>query len=132
MRQRTALIIAILVLVYVGPYAFVFGRTATWTFPRIDERDFKAMEGVHSSVSSDANFTNISKVGNVQEAAYSLKAGVLNRKFLDWVGFPLVLEVNNFTFKGTGIYQNKIVFQCNHFETAFPKPTGKEPWYIYQ
>jgi hypothetical protein len=132
MRQRTALIIAILVLVYVGPYAFVFGRTATWTYPRIDERDFKAMNGVESSVSSDANFTNISKVGKAQEAAYSLKAGVLNRKFLDWVGFPLVLEVNNFTFKGTGIYQNKIVFQCNHFETAFPKPTGKEPWYIYQ
>jgi len=42
------------------------------------------------------------------------------------------LEVNNFTFKGSAIYQNKIVFQCNHFETAFPKPTGKEPWFIYQ
>jgi len=56
----------------------------------------------------------------------------LHRKFLDWIGFPLVLEVNNFTFKGTGIYQNKIIFECNHFETALPKPTGREPWYIYQ
>jgi len=52
MRQRTALIIVILALVYVGPYAFVFGRTATWTFPRIDERDIMAINGVESSVSS--------------------------------------------------------------------------------
>ena len=50
MQTRTGLIIALLVLVYVGPYAFVFGRTATWTFPRIDEPDFKAMDGVESSV----------------------------------------------------------------------------------
>lgn len=132
MRPRTGLIIALLVLLYVGPYAFVFGRTATWTFPRIDERDFEAIEGVEPSVGSEASLTNINSVGEAQEATYSLKAGVLHRKFLDWIGFPLVLEVNNFTFKGTGIYQNKILFECNHFETALPKPTGREPWYIYQ
>lgn len=132
MQTRTGLIIALLVLVYVGPYAFVFGRTATWTFPRIDVRDFEAMDGVESSVGTEANLTNTNPVGNAQEATYSLKAGVLHRKFLDWIGFPLVLEVNNFTFKGTGIYQNKVVFECSQFETAFPKPTGKEPWYIYQ
>lgn len=132
MRPHTGLIIVLLVLVYVGPYAFVYGRTATWTFPRIDERDFKAIEGIESSVSPEASLTNISTVGEAQEASYTLKAGVLHRKFLDWIGFPLVLEVNNFTFKGTAISQNKIVFECNHFETAFPKPTGREPWYIYQ
>jgi hypothetical protein len=132
MKMRTPWLIVLLILVYVGPYAFVYGRTATWTFPRIDERDFKAIEGVDSSVSSEVSLTNVNTIGGAQEANYSIKAGVLHRKFLDWIGFPLVLEVNNFTFKGTGIYQNKIVFECNHFETAFPKPTGSEPWYIYQ
>ena len=132
MRKRTVWIIVILILVYIGPYAFVFGRTATWTFPIIDERDFKAINGTESFVSSDVNLTNVNSVGGAEEATYLVKTGVLHRKFLDWIGFPLVLEVNNFTFKGTGIYQNNIVFECNHFETAFPKPTGKEPWYIYQ
>lgn len=130
--MRTPWLIVLLILLYVGPYAFVYGRTATWTFPRIDERDFKAIEGVETSVSSEVSLTNVNAVGGAQEANYSVKAGVLHRKFLDWIGFPLVLEVNNFTFKGTGIYENKIVFECSHFETALPKPTGSEPWYIYQ
>ena len=132
MKFSTPVIIVILVLVYIGPYAFVYGRTATWTFPRIDERDFKAIDGIETSVNSDVNLTSVDKLGGAQEANYLVEAGVQNRKFLDWIGFPLVLEVKNFTFKGTGIYQNKIIFECNHFETDFPKPSGSEPWYIYQ
>jgi hypothetical protein len=132
MQARKGWIIVILILAYVGPYAFVYGRTATWTFPRIDERDFKAIEGIESLVSPDVNLTRVNSVEGAEEATYLVKAGLLHRKFLDWIGFPLVLEVNNFTFKGTGIYQNNIVFECNHFETAFPKPTGSEPWYLYQ
>lgn len=132
MRISPAIIIIILILAYIGPYAFVYGRTATWTFPRIDERDFKAIEGIESSVSPEVNLTNVETANGAEEATYLVKAGVLHRKFLDWIGFPLVLEVNNFNFKGTGVYQNKIVFVCSHFETAFPKPTGSEPWYIYQ
>ena len=131
-RPSTPVIILIVILLYIGPYAFVYGRTATWIFPRIDERDFKAIQGIESSVSSDVNFTNVANTDGAQEATYLVKAGVLHRKFLDWIGFPLVLEVNNFTFKGAGVYQDKIVFECTHFETAFPKPTGSEPWYIYQ
>ena len=128
-----ALIIILLILMYMGPYAFVYGRTATWTFPRIDQRDFDAFEGLEPSVSQVAHLTNIQSVGGgAQEATYLLKVGVLDRKFLDWIGFPLVLEVNDFNFTGAGISQGKIVFECNHFETAFPKPTGSEPWYIYQ
>jgi hypothetical protein len=50
MQARKGWIIVILILAYVGPYAFVYGRTATWTFPRIDERDFKAIDGIESSV----------------------------------------------------------------------------------
>jgi hypothetical protein len=127
-----ALIIILLILMYTGPYAFVYGRTATWTLPRIDQRDFDAFEGLEPSVSRVAYLTNIQSVGGAQEATYLLKVGVLDRKFLDWIGFPLVLEVNDFNFTGTGISQGKIVFECTHFETAFPKPTGTEPWYIYQ
>jgi hypothetical protein len=117
---------------YIGPYAFVYGRTATWTFPRIDERDFDAFEGVEPSVSRVANLTSVKRVGGAQEATYSLNVGILDRKFLDWIGFPLVLEVNNFNFTASGISQGKIILECSHFETAFPKPTGSEPWYIYQ
>jgi hypothetical protein len=117
---------------YIGPYAFVYGRTATWTLPRIDQRDFDAFEGLEPSVSSVANLTNIQSVEGAQEATYLLKVGVLDRKFLDWIGFPLVLEVNDFNFTGAGISQGKIIFECSHFETAFPRPTGSEPWYIYQ
>jgi hypothetical protein len=132
MRLAPPLITLILLLAYIGPYAFVYGRTATWTFPRIDERDFKAIENVESSVSRVVNLTNIESVSGAQEATYLVKVGVLHRKFLDWIGFPLVLEVNNFTFKASGIYQDKIILACRHFEAAFPKPTGSEPWYIYQ
>jgi hypothetical protein len=39
-----ALIILLLILMYVGPYAFVYARTATWTFPRIDERDLRPLK----------------------------------------------------------------------------------------
>jgi hypothetical protein len=101
---------------YIGPYAFVYGRTATWTFPRIDERDFDAFEGVEASVSRVANLTSIKSVGGA----------------LDWIGFPLVLEVNDFNFTAAGVSQGKVIFECSHFVTAFPRPTGFEPWYIYQ
>ena len=125
-------IIILLILMYIGPYAFVYARTATWTFPRIDQRDFDAFDRVKSSVSQVANLTNIQSVGGAQEATYLLKVGVLDRKFLDWIGFPLVLEVNNFNFTASGVSQGKIILECSHFEPAFPKPTGSEPWYIYQ
>ncbi len=61
-------IIILLILMYIGPYAFVYGRTATWTFPRIDERDFDAFDGVEASVSRVANLTSIKSVGGAQEA----------------------------------------------------------------
>ena len=125
-------IIVLLILMYIGPYAFVYGRTATWTFRRIDERDFDAFDGVEPSVSRVANFTSLKSVEGAQEATYLVKVGVLDRKFLDWIGFPLVLEVNDFNFTASGISQGKIILECSHFETAFPKPTGSEPWYIYQ
>lgn len=125
-------IIILLILMYIGPYAFVYARTATWTFPRIDQRDFDAFDRVKSSVSQVANLTNTKNVGGAQEATYLLKVGVLDRKFLDWIGFPLVLEVNNFSFTASGVSQGKIILECSHFEPAFPKPTGSEPWYIYQ
>jgi len=40
MRTRTTWIIVILILAYVGPYAFVYGRTAKWTFPRIENKEY--------------------------------------------------------------------------------------------
>jgi hypothetical protein len=43
-----------------------------------------------------------------------------------------VLEVNDFNFTAAGISQGKIILECSHFETAFPRPTGSEPWYVYQ
>ena len=132
MKIRPFIIILILLLTYLGPYAFVYGRTATWTFPRIDERDLKAIEGVESSVSPVVNLTNIESVSGAHEGNYSINVGVLHRKFLDWIGFPLVLEVNNFNFKALGIYQGKIILECRHFEPAFPKSSGNQPWYIYQ
>jgi len=125
-------IVVILILIYVGPFIFVYARTATWTFPRIDERDAGAFDTVEPSVSQVVNLEKIENVGEAQEVSYSLESGVLHRKFLDWIGFPLVLEVNDFNFKATGIYQGNIIFHCRHFETAFPRPTGTEPWYIYQ
>jgi hypothetical protein len=125
-------IVVILILIYVGPFVFVYARTATWTFPRIDERDAGAFDTVEPSVSQVVNLEKIENVGEAQEVSYSLESGVLHRKFLDWIGFPLVLEVNDFNFKATGIYQGEIIFHCRHFETAFPRPTGTEPWYIYQ
>jgi hypothetical protein len=132
MKLKRTILILILLLVFIGPYVFVYSRTATWTFPRIDDRDFKAIESLEPLVKSQIEFINVQNVKGVQEATYLVNAGILHRKFLDWIGFPLVVEVNNFTFKGIGTYQNKLVFVCNHFETAFPKPTGKEPWYLYQ
>jgi hypothetical protein len=125
-------IVVIFILIYSGPFIFVFARTATWTFPRIDERDAGAFDKVEPSVSQVVNLEKIENVGEAQEVSYSLESGVLHRKFLDWIGFPLVLEVNDFNFKATGIYQGDIIFHCRHFETAFPRPTGTEPWYIYQ
>lgn len=88
--------------------------------------------GVEPSVSRVANLTSVKSVEGAQEATYLLKVGILDRKFLDWIGFPLVLEVNDFNFTAAGISQGKVILECSHFETAFPKPTGSEPWYIYQ
>ncbi len=71
---------------YVEPYAFVYARTATWTFPRIDERDFEAFEGLEPTVSPVANLTNIQSISGAQEAIYLLKVGGLGQKVsgLDW------------------------------------------------
>jgi hypothetical protein len=129
---RLYLIILILVLVYLGPYIFVYARTATWTFPRIDERDIKAFDEIQPYINPTVNLTKVYSIDGASEANYSLNTGLFNRKFLDWIGFPLVLEVKNFTLKASGIYQGKVIFQCNYMEADFPKPTGREPWYIYQ
>jgi hypothetical protein len=125
-------VIIILILVYLGPYIFVYARTETWTFPRIDERDIKAINETEPQVNPVANLTKVYAMNEGNEANYSLNAGLLNRKFLDWIGFPLVLEVTNFTLKASGTHEGKIIFNCNHMEADFPKPTGREPWYIYQ
>jgi hypothetical protein len=74
----------------------------------------------------------VEEVDGATEANYSLNTGILHRKFLDWIGFPLVVDVSNYNFKASGIYQNKIIFECRQFEAELPKPTGTEPWYIYQ
>ena len=128
----TFILLPILILVYVGPYAFIYGRTMTWTFPKIDVQDVGAFGSIEPSVGQTAKLIKVENVGGVHEASYSLTAGLLHRKFIDWVGFPLVLEVNDFQFKALGIYNNKVIFECKHHETAFPKPTGNEPWNIYQ
>jgi hypothetical protein len=79
-----------------------------------------------------ANLTKVYAVADGSEANYSLNAGILNRKFLDWIGFPLVLDVSNYTLKASGVYQGKVIFHCNHMEADFPKPGPSQPWYIYQ
>ena len=130
--MNRGLIILILILVYLGPYIFVYGRTATWTYPRIDERDNKAFNEVEPHVNPVANLTKVYAVADGSEANYSLNTGLHNRKFLDWIGFPLVLDVSNYTLKAAGVYQGKVIFHCNHLEADFPKPAPSQPWYIYQ
>jgi len=127
-----ALLLLILILVYIGPYIFVYGRTATWTFPRIDDRDNKAFNEIEPHISPAANLTKVYAVADGNEANYSLNTGLDNRKFLDWIGFPLVLDVSNYTLKAVGVYQGKVIFHCNHLEADFPKPAPSQPWYIYQ
>jgi hypothetical protein len=118
--------------VYIGPYIFVYGRTATWTFPRIDERDNKAFDEIEPHVNPVANLTKVYAVADGSEANYSLNTGLDNRKFLDWIGFPLVLDVSNYTLKAAGVYQGKVIFHCDHLDADFPKPGPSQPWYIYQ
>ena len=130
--MNRALIILILILVYIGPYIFVYGRTATWTYPRIDERDNKAFNEIEPHISPVANLTKVYAVADGSEANYSLNTGLDNRKFLDWIGFPLVLDISNYTLKAAGVYQGKVIFHCNHLEADFPKPAPSQPWYIYQ
>ena len=130
--MNRALIILILILVYLGPYIFVYGRTATWTFPRIDERDNKAFNEIEPHINPVANLTKVYAVADGSEANYSLNTGLDNRKFLDWIGFPLVLDVSNYTLKASGVYQGKVIFHCDHLEADFPKPGPSQPWYIYQ
>ena len=60
-------IIVILILIYTGPFIFVYARTATWTFPRIDERDAGAFDTVEPSVSQVVNLEKIENVGEAQE-----------------------------------------------------------------
>ena len=130
--MNRALLLVILILVYVGPYIFVFSRTATWTFPRIDERDNKAFDEIEPHMSPVANLTKVYAVADGSEANYSLNTGLDNRKFLDWIGFPLVLDISNYTLKATGVYQGKVIFHCNFLEADFPKPGPSQPWYLYQ
>jgi len=82
-------------------------------------------------VGKTANLTKIGKAGAAEEASYLVKVGMLHRKHVDWIGFPLILGVDDFSFKASGIYQNKVIFICNHFETSLPIPTGNEPWRTY-
>jgi len=117
-------IIILLILLYIGPYAFVYGRTATWTFPRIDERDFDAFEGVEPSVSRVANLTSVRSVEGAQEATYLLKVGILDRKFLDWIGFPLVLEVNDSILQEQEFPKDKLFLSAAISKLHFPDQQG--------
>jgi len=127
-----AILLVILILVYLGPYIFVYGRTATWTFPKIDDRDNKAFNEIEPHISPVVNLTKVYAVADGSEANYSLNTGLDNRKFLDWIGFPLVLDVSNYNLKASGVYQGKVIFHCDHLEADFPKPGPSQPWYIYQ
>ena len=130
--MNRAILLVILILVYLGPYIFVYGRTATWTFPKIDDRDNKAFNEIEPHISPVVNLTKVYAVAVGSEANYSLNTGLDNRKFLDWIGFPLVLDVSNYTLKASGVYQGKVIFHCDHLEADFPKPGPSQPWYIYQ
>ena len=126
------MIILVLLGTYVGPYLFVYGRTATWTLPRIDDRDAKAFGKVDVGVDQVAHLAKTEDVNGAQRATYSITLSVLHRKFLDWIGFPIVLEVKDVSFSATGVYQGRVVMECNHFETALDQPPGVTPWYLYQ
>ena len=130
--MNRAILLVILILVYLGPYIFVYGRTATWTFPKIDDRDNKAFNEIEPHISPVVNLTKVYAVADGSEANYSLNTGLDNRKFLDWIGFPLVLDVSNYNLKASGVYQGKVIFHCDHLEADFPKPGPSQPWYIYQ
>jgi hypothetical protein len=132
MQAKGPLILLTLAFTYVGPYAFVYARSATWTFPRIDERDVDAFENVDVFVDGAAQLMKVEDVSGAQRATYSVSVNLFHRKFLDWMGFPLVLEVNDFAFSATGVYLGSVVMRCDRFVKAFDKPTGSEPWYIYQ
>jgi hypothetical protein len=125
-------------LIYFNPrvhrslYIFVYGRTATWTFPKIDDRDNKAFDEIEPDISPVANLTKVYVVADDSEANYSLNTGLDNRKLLDWIGFPLVLDVSNYNLNASGVYQGKVIFHCNHLEADFPKPALSQPWYIFQ
>ena len=125
--MNRAILLVILILVYLGPYIFVYGRTATWTFPKIDDRDNKAFNEIEPHISPVVNLTKVYAVADGSEANYSLNTGLDNRKFLDWIGFPLVLDVSNYNLKASGVYQGKVIFHCDHLEADFPKPGPSQP-----
>jgi hypothetical protein len=52
---------------------------ATWTFPRIDERDIKAFNEIEPHIKPVVNLTKVYAAADGSEANYSLNTGLFNR-----------------------------------------------------
>jgi hypothetical protein len=133
---RKYIVLLALLIAYVGPYLYVYGRTATWTFPRVDARDIQAIDALEAYVDTDVTVLSIGtrQTGSQtwSEAVYSIRVGVEGRVFNDWIDFPTLLEVSDLRFAGTGIRNGEILFQCDVFAVGLFQPTGFEPWPLYQ
>jgi hypothetical protein len=136
---RPIAIVVLLIVAYTGPYIYVYARTATWTFPRVDDRDRAAIDNVDIFVNSTIVFQGIqartqSYNGNTvswSEATYSVRIGILHRVFDDWIGFPTLAAVKDLRFSASGLSGTSIIFQCSDFEGELFQPTGFEPWAQY-
>jgi hypothetical protein len=133
---RKYIVLLALLITYAGPYLFVYGRTATWTFPRVDAQDIRAIDALEAYIDRNVTVLGIGPRGTGSqtwsEAVYSLRVGLEGRVFNDWIDFPTLLAVSDLRFQGTGIRNGEILFQCDLFEVELFQPTGFEPWPLYQ
>ncbi len=140
-KRRIVLVFVLLIPVYMGPYAYVYGMTSIDVFPRVEKLDREAMDKLvlHVDNSITALPQSQGKQGRVydgqtaswNETSYSFRIGFLNRIFPTYITFPALLDISKITFEATGVLNGTAIFTCNQFIERLPVPTGFEALAIY-
>ena len=140
MKRNALLLLPILILSYVGPYAYVYAMTEADVFPRVERGDHEAIGKMSVRVDNQArmvigqSFARTVGTDLVEwtEVTYEVLLGFNNRIFTTYINFPALLDVSKITFKATGIFNGTAIMTCSQYYDSLVAPTGFEILAVFQ
>lgn len=138
-RRKLTLAALILIPLYLGPYAYVFGMTSADVFPRVEDLDRRAMnklsinleDSIRALPPQTRSGTADGQTDSWVEVTYAFRILFLNRIFPTYITFPALLDISRVTFEASGVLNGTVIFTCSQYVERLIAPTGFEAISLY-